>query len=149
MEKVAPWEDYLVKVIKVPKESFLPLHESAHMAIFGEFPESNFHYAVMAVDDKDNPTHYFTINEVSNDTAYVCYGGALPDFRGKGKSFLVMAQMVDQLLDRYNSVRWSCKNDNPAMIKFGVEYGFKIIGISHLDGAVYIEHEVRRDLCGN
>jgi hypothetical protein len=128
---------------KIKKDSFIELHKNAHKVIFHEDPfDYKFDFALLAVDDFGTPLHYYTVLEVTKTNAFISYGGALPDFRGKKQSFKVMNDIIDFMSKSYSIINWQCKNTNKAMIKFGVQKGFKITGLSFVDGHIYLEHKL-------
>lgn len=133
----------MVKIVEVKKDDFKQLHIDAHVAIFGTPPEDyKFDYALLMINGDDHPVHYYTVMEQTPYMAYISFGGALPDFRGKGESFDTMNKGIDYLSKKYSILGWSCKNTNGAMIKFGVQKGFRIVGIEYRDGCLNLEHRL-------
>jgi hypothetical protein len=133
----------VASIHKIKKTSFIDLHRDAHKAIFYEDPiDYKFDFAILAVDEMGLPLHYYTVVEQTPSMAFISYGGALPDFRGKKQSFHVMNEIIDFLSKSYSIINWQCKNTNKAMIKFGLQKGFKIVGLALVDGHVYLDHRL-------
>lgn len=121
------------------------MSEDAHIAVFGSTSSNHkFDFALLALDSFGNPVHYYTVMDAGESTAYICYGGAFPDFRGKGKSFETMTKIIDFLHHKYETVMYSCETTNKPMLKFGIYNNGEITGFYSKDNKLYLEYTYRR-----
>lgn len=137
---------FLVKVKRIEKSEWDSQDLKAFNSVyFNEpYPNETYHFTLLLCNEQDQPMLYFKVIESSKDICFVTFGGAFPDFRGKGLSYVSMSACVDYLLKGYKYIGYNCSNKNTPMIKFGAKKGFLIWGVRVSGKELLLEHSISR-----
>ena len=117
--------------------------EHAHKAVFEELKPKEWDridYALITVNEQDEPTCYMTCREFSHDTVYWQYGGSFPNVRGTVGSYVGYTAFRDWHKERYARVVTYIENTNSKMLKMAASIGFIITGVRNYKGEVLLEH---------
>ncbi len=133
-----------MEIVRVLKEHWKHLSESAHAVSFNEFRPNDLDridFALIAEDEKTlEPLCYAVCREHDSRTIYVQFGGAFHGAKGTSMSFGSFIKGLDYLKARYERITMRIANDNKVMIKFAQKADFLIVGINNYNGMVLLEH---------
>lgn len=132
-----------MKLIRIEKEAWKSLSESAHILCFNARRSAHserIDYALLGVNSADHPIGYLTVREIDESTAYWQFGGAFDGIRGTVRTFSLYKLFVDYAKTHYKRVTTLIENNNTAMLKMAMKVGFRIIGIRTFKNDVLLEH---------
>lgn len=140
------------KLLKIDKDAWKDLSESAYLTVFKEFYNKDLDridYALLAVNEFDEPIGYVTCRETDAKTIYWQFGGAFPPVKDTIYTFKVYNQFVEWHRDKYDRIHTLIKNDNVVMLKMAGKIGFLITGIKNFQGKILLEHTLELRPNGN
>lgn len=130
-----------MEVVRLTPDKWATLSKNANMAVFGEIVDPGLEKIDCAylILDKDSPVAFTSIQERDRESAYIQYGGTMPQHRGKGfgKEFFTM--ILDEVFKTYKRVGMLVENTNIPMLRLGMSSGFVIIGMRNFKGSILLE----------
>lgn len=134
-----------IKVVVIDKYEWVKnFSENAHKLAFGTFKPSQterIDYALLVVNEvEDTPLGYTTVRELSSDSCYMQFGGALPEYKGHFRVLEGYTEVINFLKLSYKRITTFIENTNLPMMKLAMKVGFKITGLKHYNGTVLLEH---------
>jgi len=100
-----------------------------HSLVFNEnrLCEDRIDYAILMVKNGE-AAGYATVIETDSETAYLQYGGALPEFRGSALAYRGLVKIIDYLKQKYKHIYTKVHNENTVFLKMCLNIGYKIVG---------------------
>lgn len=138
-------------VEKLTPAQWAPLSENAHLVVFGRHKPASLDridFALLARKEsktidygmRQNLLAYVTCRELDADTLYWQFGGSFPGTLGTVSSKTCMEAFLAWSREHYKRVSFLVENTNAPMLKMGLFFGFKIVGIRTFEGSVLVEH---------
>ncbi len=135
-----------LKAIRIDKQDWQKLSESAHAIAFNDFKPADFEridFAIIVEDEKTfEPLGYCVCREHDAKSLYLQFGGAFRGARGTSLSFKAYVVGLEWCKARYPRIVTKIGNDNAVMLKFAAKAGFLIVGVNNYNGTILLEHQL-------
>ena len=125
------------------KKEWEKLSEQAHLISFGETGRADLDrvdFAILAVDEQNQPAGYFTFYEHDKETLYMQHGGAFPNYAKSVHVYKGYSKVIDWARSKYKFVTTKIENTNAPMLKLAAKAGFKIVGVSNFKNKILLDH---------
>lgn len=119
--------------------------KNAHLFSFKEIREprmDRIDYALLVINDNDEPVAYQTCKELDSTSVYWQFGGVFPPIIGTVNSMKVYEALRDYHKEHYDRVTTYIENENCVMLKMAMKIGFRICGIKYFNGKILLEHKL-------
>lgn len=132
----------MISVVKVHRDDWKDMGESAHIAVFGKLkpPEKERIDFALLVENEKELMGYLTCREHDSETLYWQFGGAFPGTQGSSLTFSGYQAFVAWCKERYKRVTTLIENENTVMLKMAMKVGFRIVGVRTYQGEILLEH---------
>lgn len=129
-----------MKIHKLSSEQWKGLSKSAHMAVFNKVrpPEVDRSDFVYFVTEDDKPFGYISVKEMDSSTAYLQFGGVVPDKRGSVKTYKGFVSVLEELAE-YKNLTCFVENTNRVFIKMLLQLGFLVVGTRTLNKKIFVD----------
>ncbi len=135
-----------MEVVKISRDNWKALSESAHMVAFNDFKPADFDridFALVVEHERTlEPLGYVVCKEHDAKTLYLQYGGAFRGARSTILSYKAYELGLEWCKARYERVITKIENKNRVMLKFAAKAGFLIVGVNNYTGPVLLEHQI-------
>lgn len=130
------------------QDEWRELSPNAHLCVFDERADKSTERIDFAliVGNGENPQGYITVKEHDGKTAYMQRGGMFPHMKGIGVSADHFRLCIDWLWGRgFTKVFFNVKNSNIAMIKLGLNTGFRVSGMRQFKQDLLLEMSIEKE----
>lgn len=133
-----------MQVMKLTPSQWSLFAADAHKIAFGERKDpatDRIDYALLVVNDRDEPAAYVTCREHDASTVYWQFGGGMPTTVGTHavlKTYLAMIDWARRF--GYDRITTLIENTNTAMLRLAMKAGFRIVGVRTYKGSILLEH---------
>lgn len=131
------------EIQKLDAKVWFHFSEHAHRACFNEIKPKDWDridYALLAVNDAEDPIGYMTCRELDAHSVYWQYGGAFKPIEKTIYPVKVYDAFINWHRGKYERVGTYIENTNRAMLKMAARSGFLITGVRSYQGKILLEH---------
>ena len=133
------------KVVKIGPELWKQrFSDEAHRISFSEARnyDERIDYALLGINEKDEPCGYMTCRELDSRSVYWQFGGMFPPVLDTIYSFRLLQNFLRWHRENYDRVSFLVENTNSVFLKMAMKLGFKITGVRNFKGSILLEHSM-------
>jgi RimJ/RimL family protein N-acetyltransferase len=139
------------ELIRIEGKEWSEVHSAdAYAKVFGEFrpgQHDSSDFALVLMNDKE-PLGYIQFIEISKQTVYGQFGGAVESIRGTDAIDEGFSKSISQILAEYQRFEFRVENTNIKMLHLALKSGFKIFGVRSRGNGVFVDLYIEREQNG-
>ena len=116
--------------------------QKAYESSFGQSRDAGlerFAFALVAVDDDNDPVGFITCHELDSETVYWQIGGAFDKVKNTYSVITYYLGFITYCRGRFKRIRTRIENTNLRMLKLALKCGFLIVGTLTFNNTTYLE----------
>jgi len=118
------------------------LSEDAFVIVFGDIRPRDLErvdFALLLSDEENELSAFITCKEMDSKTLYWQHGGVMPNYWKSVHVYRGYKKFIEWTSERYLRVSTKIENTNLPMLKMALKVGFLVVGISVINGKLYLE----------